>query len=212
MIGLFGTRKKLAGQAVLPAAAYQELLRHHPQLTSDQAELVTEGLRQWYRVVQLVGNRPLAMPSRVVDDLWHAHITCTRDYAGFCLRAFGRFLHHHPESMMDPAAAARNGGAHLRRTLEVSRQIEGTDGLPLLFRIDAELEVTGARHFVLACGVGPCAPGPVTCLAHLPRVIPRQRNGRSAGCATGGTGGGWGVVGGSGDGGGGGGCGGGCGA
>jgi hypothetical protein len=31
---------------------------------------------------------------RVVDDMWHAHILCTRDYAAFCAREFGSFVHH----------------------------------------------------------------------------------------------------------------------
>ncbi len=31
---------------------------------------------------------------QVIDEIWHAHILCTRDYAEFCARTFGRFIHH----------------------------------------------------------------------------------------------------------------------
>ena len=31
---------------------------------------------------------------QVIDEVWHAHILCTRDYADFCARHFGRFIHH----------------------------------------------------------------------------------------------------------------------
>lgn len=31
---------------------------------------------------------------QVIDEIWHAHILCTRDYADFCARQFGRFMHH----------------------------------------------------------------------------------------------------------------------
>lgn len=223
MIDLFGSKRRSATHAVVPTAATHELLRQHPRLTASEVSLALTGLRKWYRVVQLAGGRPLAMPSRVVDELWHAHITCTRDYAAFCRGAFSRFLHHDPESTMDEATATRHAGEHLRRTLALSREVEATPGLPLLFRIDTELGIDGARSYVQACGAEPCTSGPDICLAHLPGAVPRQRMGRSRsgsprsqrrGCGSngGGGGGGWGDSGGSGDaGGGGGGCGGGCG-
>jgi hypothetical protein len=31
---------------------------------------------------------------QVIDEIWHAHILCTRDYADFCTRQFGAFIHH----------------------------------------------------------------------------------------------------------------------
>ena len=31
---------------------------------------------------------------QIVDEFWHAHILCTRDYADFCATQFGRFIHH----------------------------------------------------------------------------------------------------------------------
>ena len=37
--------------------------------------------------------RPTAV-FRIVDDMWHAHILCTREYAEFCRQEFGRFVHH----------------------------------------------------------------------------------------------------------------------
>jgi len=201
-----GTRKRTADRADVPQAAVQELLRHHPHLDAQDVALVLAGLRQWYRAVQSARGAPLAMPSRVVDDLWHAHITCTRDYAAFTRRAFGRFLHHQPESSMPAAAAARNRGEHLRRTLETCRTLEGA-ALPLLFRVDEELDVEGARRYVLSCGVKACGFAGVTCLAHLPRA--KDRSGSNSG---GGCGGGSGCSTGSSSCGGGGGCGGGCGS
>lgn len=35
-------------------------------------------------------------PSVVVDIGWHTFILYTREYAGFCERVAGRFLHHEP--------------------------------------------------------------------------------------------------------------------
>ena len=35
-------------------------------------------------------------PSYEVDEVWHAHVLHTEEYAQFCTDIFGRFLHHHP--------------------------------------------------------------------------------------------------------------------
>ena len=164
-------------------------------------------------MAQLTGTKPVAMPSRVVDDLWHAHITCTRASAASCAKAFGTFLHHRPEAEMTPDRVASNGGPDLRRTYELAVGLEGPRELPLLFRLDGELGIEGGRRFVRSCGRARCAGGPATCLQHLPAHLPRQRrDGRGDGWADSGWGGGerdsaW--SGGAGDGGDGGGCGGG---
>ncbi|WP_367608431.1 hypothetical protein [Legionella sp. W05-934-2] len=34
---------------------------------------------------------------RVIDEMWHTFILITRDYADFCHRYFGEFMHHVPE-------------------------------------------------------------------------------------------------------------------
>jgi hypothetical protein len=31
-----------------------------------------------------------------VDDLWHAHMLCSKDYTGFCEKVIGYFMHHEP--------------------------------------------------------------------------------------------------------------------
>jgi len=31
-----------------------------------------------------------------IDEMWHAFLLCTEDYAEFCQRFFGEFLHHVP--------------------------------------------------------------------------------------------------------------------
>lgn len=36
-------------------------------------------------------------PSKAVDSGWHAFVMHTREYAEFCDRVAGRFIHHHPE-------------------------------------------------------------------------------------------------------------------
>ncbi|NUS56015.1 MAG: hypothetical protein HOV66_14340 [Streptomycetaceae bacterium] len=45
------------------------------------------------------------MYSRRVDEVWHQFVLYTREYAAFCERFFGGFVHHRPSNA--PAMAAR---------------------------------------------------------------------------------------------------------
>lgn len=57
-------------------------------------------------------------PSPLVDDGWHAFILHTRDYAEFCERVAGRFLHHVPTDENDPAASGQAAHDTLKRTVD----------------------------------------------------------------------------------------------
>lgn len=52
----------------------------------------------------------LAVASPVVDEVWHQFILFTRQYAEFCEKVVGRFLHHRPRTTFtptDPQGAVR---------------------------------------------------------------------------------------------------------
>lgn len=84
-------------------------------------ELVATGLRQWLRCCApaLRDGQVIGMPSHAVDEAWHGLILCTARYSAFCDRAYGRFLHHHPDGGAPAAVEARAGCAddQLRRTV-----------------------------------------------------------------------------------------------
>jgi hypothetical protein len=65
--------------------------------------VVDEALREYRRYVVLARlsaplglGEPLGMFSPEVDEVWHAHLLHTHDYAAFCDEVFGGFLHHEP--------------------------------------------------------------------------------------------------------------------
>ena len=41
-------------------------------------------------------SREVLSPSVPVDEFWHAHVLYTEQYAEFCQRNFGKFIHHRP--------------------------------------------------------------------------------------------------------------------
>lgn len=62
-----------------------------------------EAILEFRRYMALVGlgYRGLGMVSPEVDEVWHAFILFTRDYAAFCQAAFGEFIHHVPRTSRD---------------------------------------------------------------------------------------------------------------
>ncbi|MFC3450903.1 glycine-rich domain-containing protein [Amycolatopsis speibonae] len=61
-------------------------------------------------------------PSDLVDIGWHTFILHTRDYAEFCDRIAGRFLHHVPATDGDPDASGEAAHATLMRTVTAIEQ------------------------------------------------------------------------------------------
>ncbi|WBB56705.1 hypothetical protein [Verrucosispora sp. WMMD573] len=57
-------------------------------------------------------------PSDLVDIGWHTFILHTREYADFCERIAGRFIHHQPEpTSKEPPSGPEPIGAPISRTV-----------------------------------------------------------------------------------------------
>lgn len=125
-------------------------------LTPEQEELVFAALKDYFHLCNLAGRRMVAMPSQVVDDAWHAFILFTRGYQQFCRRAFGRFLHHTPAEAMSSPTAAEEG---IKRAWRLACAYDGINPrsparLPLLFAIDADLNIENGFHYTPNCKSG----------------------------------------------------------
>jgi hypothetical protein len=90
--------------------AYIERYEFSPSLRSKlveefgsahRADVALDGLRAWYLACLYADGELIGMPSKLVDVAWHQMILRTREYAGFCTRAFGQYLHHTPDSALD---------------------------------------------------------------------------------------------------------------
>jgi hypothetical protein len=143
----------------------QRFSQAHGSLNEGDIATVEAATRQWFRLAARNPRVPLAMPSVVVDDLWHEMVLHTREYAEFCDAALGRFLHHVPET------DGRDRGARLQQTLRLAQADEGLDetALPLLFRVDRDLGIAGGGHYLADCGGRGQCFGATTalCLRHV---------------------------------------------
>lgn len=130
-------RQQLIRSYAFPPGLRAKVAAELPSLSEAQLDRVHDGLRDWFLVCLETRYRRTGvagMPSRAVDVAWHEFILFTREYADFCQRAFGGYLHHAPESVMTtPMHQA------LARTLSTARALAPAAAVPALFTLDAEL-------------------------------------------------------------------------
>ena len=151
--GLQLKRAEFIRTARLPRGLLEKLAEKHPSLTRKETALVSRGLRQFFVAYLMSGKKFVSMPSQAADDLWHEFILYTREYQGFCKRAFGEFLHHRPAAVL---SENRQGNEGLRRVWWFACKYEQIDPrrptrLPLLFALDAKLNIPNGFHYHHDC-------------------------------------------------------------
>ena len=164
-------RERFIREAPFPQFLKRKLRESYPHLAQKDAELVERGLRQFFLACHRCERRFVAMPSRVVDAMWHEFILHTQAYRAWCALAMGRFLHHTPSEVLG-ANAARNDG--LRRAWYWSCREEAIaprvpTRLPLLFALDTKLEIPNGFRYEPDChhafGARDAGAGAVHCAA-----------------------------------------------
>lgn len=153
------TARRLVRTHPFPPYLRDKLRASYPQLTPQQTLEVERGLRQFFLASAMAQGRFVAMPSKVVDAMWHEFILHTRAYERFCRKTFGQLLHHTPAEALaaDPGRADRNFQG-LRRAWVWSCRDEGIDPkkpqrLPVLFALDAALAIPGGYRYVADCAL-----------------------------------------------------------
>jgi hypothetical protein len=152
-------REQYIRSFMFPRGVFDKLMAARPGLEANDLQLVARGMRQFFLTFLKSGGKRVAMPSQVVDDLWHEFILFTRDYQVFCKAAFGKFLHHAPAVKMGDIKSDNEG---LRRVWWFSCLEENIDPrratrLPLLFAIDHKLGIDNGFVYDLDCRRKPAA-------------------------------------------------------
>jgi hypothetical protein len=146
-------RRQFVREARFPSFLGAKLRAKYPQLTVSDTDLVLRGLRQFFMAHLRSKRAFVAMPSQVVDAVWHEFILHTRGYDSWCNAAFGRLLHHTPAEVLG-RDARRNDG--LRRAWFWSCKEESINPrqptrLPLLFALDKKFGIPGGFSYVPDC-------------------------------------------------------------
>ncbi|WP_374480993.1 hypothetical protein [Zoogloea sp.] len=163
-------RERFLGAFLFPASLGRKLGQIYPHLSAAQVDMVIRELRTFFRAANAAQGRMVSMPSQAVDVAWHEFILFTRGYRQFCARGLGRFLDHTPAEHMATPVSARQG---LRRTWLHACRFEGIDPnkpdrLPMLFALDALLEIPDGFRYVLDCsGVADAQGVPAYCASDI---------------------------------------------
>ena len=81
----------------LPSQLWLSKELRHQKIDAQQKQLVEAGLQDYFLLHALFPTKPIAMPSQLVDKLWHAFILDTKAYQAYCEQAFGKLFHHIPD-------------------------------------------------------------------------------------------------------------------
>lgn len=147
-------RQRLVRESPLPQFLKRKLREIYPHLSGKDTELVERGLRQFFLACLRSKGQFVAMPSRVVDTMWHEFILHTRAYRDWCELVLGRFVDHVPAEVLGNNASTNDG---LRRAWYWACRDENINPkaptrLPLLFALDAKLNITNGFVYVPDCG------------------------------------------------------------
>ena len=152
-ITLNAIRAERIRRYTLPPGLFAKLQARRPEVSLKDCQLVGHALRQFFLSYLKGGYEQVAMPSQIVDDLWHEFILYTREYARFCSRSFGHFLHHAPAAVLK---SSRNNNEALRRCwwyacLEENINPRRPTRLPLLFALDRKLNIADGFVYATDC-------------------------------------------------------------
>jgi|GEM_PF-190124 len=146
-------RGRLVREAPLPRFLRRKLMDAYPHLSLRDTELVERGLRQFFIACQRSNKRFVAMPSQVVDSMWHEFILHTSAYREWCDLVIGRFIDHVPAEVLGRKASTNDG---LRRAWfwacrDESINPKQPSRLPLLFALDAKFAIPGGFVYQADC-------------------------------------------------------------
>ncbi len=138
---------------MFPPGLLDKLAQAQPHLGLKERQIVARALRQFFLAHLKSGCKFVAMPSQVVDDLWHEFILYTRNYESFCKTAFGQYMHHTPAIVL---GAKRTDNMGLRRIwwyacIEENINPRNPTRLPLLFALDEKMKITNGFHYQANC-------------------------------------------------------------
>lgn len=71
----------------------------------EQFEQAVSGLKKFFSLA-LYHDGPLAVTSRLVDDLWHTFILFTPQYRAFCENIFGGYFDHQTHTEQTPVSGS----------------------------------------------------------------------------------------------------------
>jgi hypothetical protein len=109
---------RVSGRSLVPDALFERLVARivaDEHVERQMAERIMDQALAFLRACA-DNQAVLLSPSRLVDIGWHTFILYTREYATFCERVAGYFIHHAPDD--DESVSSEPPGQALARSVE----------------------------------------------------------------------------------------------
>ncbi len=134
-----------------PKVVLDVFSKENPRYTAEQGALAFQGLREYFLMTllaqQLGRKASLGMTSVLIDDAWHAFVLCTKQYEEFCLKVFGKMIHHAPNPAARPGKVDANTtftpdvmnswAAYRHAKARYPDSFRSVNDTPLLFGLDS---------------------------------------------------------------------------
>lgn len=130
----------------IPPKVFYKFRQRFKDLTVYQVEYAAKGFLSFLSVCKAFPNMNIPMPSETVDEIWHEFILHTKDYALFCDKHLGKFLHHTPNQNIEKNKISEREVSeilHLWTLTCLQEEMDpfSEDSKPSLFYSDVELGV-----------------------------------------------------------------------
>ena len=139
----------------IPSSILEIFHQHYPNLTKEQMQKAITGFKIFVKchlamnTLHILAPPTPAMPSKLVEKLWHEFTLDSFEYHQFCSKVVGHIVHYRPTE-------------EIKKGMDVIWQyscgIEGINDcnpkkLPLLFAIDQETAIEdGLTYDLISCG------------------------------------------------------------
>jgi hypothetical protein len=120
------TERALAGAWSLDLSFVHNRLSSKLGWSEERCETAVNEYRRFLHLIVTYGSGKGLVPSKDVDEAWHAHILFTRQYARDCHAIHGRFIHHNPiVTRKETESDAHGGREGIARTLKLYAETFG---------------------------------------------------------------------------------------
>lgn len=130
----------------IPPKVFYKFRQRFKDLTVYQVEYAAKAFLSFLSVCKAFPNMNIPMPSETVDEIWHEFILHTKDYALFCDKHLGKFLHHTPNQDIERKKISEQEVSEILHLWTITCLQEEMDPFsekskPSLFYSDVELGV-----------------------------------------------------------------------
>jgi len=146
---IFERRKYYIRKYTFSLKVMQDFKNTYPALKDEEIKLIAQALLDYFKIINIVGKKFVAMPSQSVGTFWKVFTNDNNEYQKFCKKSFGRYLVYSEAEGIQKNSIASDG---IQLVWEHSCLNEGIDPdyptkIPMLFNLDSKLKIEKGFYY-----------------------------------------------------------------